>query len=158
VKLSEESELIELGMFDKFSGPARRVVFWARRDAGRSGAETIQPEHLLAGWLAEDQHDWAQTASSATPFVSSENAKAIRQMLVERTTPGVPKPDTVDMLLAERSRQVLIAADQRAGGSMITLLHLLWGLLSDEGSPASSLLRSKGITMEQVDEAIRKGL
>jgi len=159
-------------MFEKFSEPARRVIFWARLEAGRTGAQEIEPEHLLAGWLVEDQGDWARMAathfgeekagsvpdpdSPARPFVSLEHANALRQVLVEWTISGAPKPVAVDMPLGENSQQVIVAANQRAGDSTVGLLHLLWGLVRDDGSSVSILLKSNGITTEHVDLAIRR--
>jgi hypothetical protein len=160
-------------MFEKFSEPARRALFWARLEAGRTGAGEIELEHLLAGWLVEDQGDWAQMAAShfgeekprsvpnpdfpPSRFVSSERAKAIRQVLVEWTITGVPKPHAADMPMGERAQRALVAANQHAGDSTVGLLHLLWGLLSDESSSISILMKSNGITAEQVDHAIRGG-
>jgi ATP-dependent Clp protease ATP-binding subunit ClpA len=158
-------------MFEGFSIPARRVVFWARLEAGRSGSEMIEPEHLLLGLLAEDQGDWVrmmasrlgdravppaqEAASSHEPFFSGERVEKLRRMLAESNTPGTPKPDAMDMPLAERSTRALIAAQERAGASMVGLVHVLWGLISDQENSISNLLESNGVTVEQVEDAIR---
>lgn len=158
-------------MFESYSQPARRVVFWARAEAGRAGSEMIEPEHILLGLLAEDQRDWAQVmarhfgegmvgiveeSTSPLPFFSGERAGKLRQALAESANAGAPKPDTMDMPVAEGSQRVLVAAQERAGNATVGLVHILWGLMSEEGS-ISHLLKLNGITIDQVDDAIRRG-
>ena len=155
-------------MFEAFSESARRVVFWARREAGRSGSEFIQPEHLLQGLLAEDQRDWVRAmgsidetvamqnvAAPSRPFFSGEQAEKLRQMMAKSGSPAAPKPDTMDMPLAPSAKRALEAAQENAGSSMVTLLHLLLALRSDEQSSVGNLLKLTGITREQVQDAIR---
>jgi hypothetical protein len=83
------------------------------------------------GLLAEDQRDSLQVMASrfgdnraaipqevtppSGPFFSAELAARLRQMLAESTNLGDPKPDAMDMLLAERSQRALAAAQGRAG-------------------------------------------
>jgi ATP-dependent Clp protease ATP-binding subunit ClpC len=136
-------------MFETFSEPARRVVFWARREAGRSGAEFIEPEHLLEGLLVEDQR------APSRPFFSAEQAEKLRQMMTTSGSSAAPKPDTMDMPLAASAKRALKLAQKNAGSSTVTLLHLLLALRSDEQSDVGKFLKLTGITKEQVHEAIR---
>ena len=162
---------LELRMFENFSIPARRIVFWARLEAGRSGSDLIEPEHFLIGLLTEDQADWRERASylgvdrmkvkgasPSEPFFSGEVAEKLRQILAQSTPPGVPKPDALDMPLGEKSKRALIAAQERAGNSTVRMLHVLWGLMTDRESSVSHLLKSNGITVKQIEEAIENRL
>jgi ATP-dependent Clp protease ATP-binding subunit ClpA len=155
-------------MFDKFSESARRVVFWGRREAGRSGSEFIQPEHLLQGLLAEDQRDWVRAmglidetaamqnvAAPSRPFFSAEQAGTLRQLMAKSESAAAPKPESIDMPLAPSAQRALEVAIETAGNSAVTLLHLLWALIRDEQSSVANLLKSIGITREQVEDAIR---
>ncbi len=155
-------------MFETFSESARRVVFWARRDAGWSGSEFVEPEHLLQGLLAEDQRDWVRAmgsidetmamqnvAAPSRPFFSGEQAEKLRQMMAESGSPAVPKPDTMDMPLAPSAKRALEAAQENAGSSTVNLLHLLLALSSDEQSSVCNLLKLSGISTEQIRDAIR---
>jgi len=155
-------------MFERFSRPAVRVLFWARAEAGRLGSEWIEPEHLLLGVLAEDQRDWmraiprfagkrsigfeADPTPAPAPFFNAECASKLRQILT--ASAGTPKLDAVDMSLAERSKQVLAATAKRAEVGTIGLLHILWGL-SDADNSVSAVLKSVGVTVDQIDNAIR---
>lgn len=156
-------------MFEKLSFSARRVIFGARREAGRLGANYIEPEHILRGLLLEDQCDWAQAMagnsgerpiglpsneSPPPPFFTAECAAALRRMLPE-SAQGAPKPDSEDMPLAAASQQVLASAFAHAETPPVTLLHLLWALLCDEQDSVAILLKANGVTAEQVDSAIR---
>jgi hypothetical protein len=155
-------------MFERFSRPALRVLFWARAEAGRLGSDWIEPEHLLLGVLAEDQRDWARAiptlgsersigfeadpTPAPAPFFTAACASKLRQIL---TAPaGKPKMDALDLPLAKRSKQVLAATAKRDEGGTIGLLHILWGL-SDADNSVSAILKSVGVTVDQIDEAIR---
>ena len=153
-------------MFEKYSGPARRVVFFARLEAGQSGSDKIEPKHLLLGLLAEDQREWAEMGKRFgdesigdvrdTPsFFSGERAENLRKVLADSQTARVAIPDSMDMPLAETSRRILLAAKERAGHSTVGLLHLLWGLISDEEDSVCVLLKLNGVTVEHVEDAIR---
>ena len=144
-------------MFERFSRPALRVLFWARAEAARLGSDWIEPEHLLLGVLAEDQRDWTRAIPTlgsersigfeADPspvpaqFFTDDSASKLRQILT--ASAGRPKLDAVDMPLAERSKQVLAATAKRAEEGTIGLLHILWGL-SDADNSVSDVLKSAG--------------
>jgi ATP-dependent Clp protease ATP-binding subunit ClpC len=155
-------------MFERFSLPARRALFWARAEAGRLGSDWIEPEHLLLGLLAEDRRDWAKAiptlgsersigfvadpSPAPAPFFTAACASQLRQILT--ASAGKPKLDAVDMPLAKRSKQVLAVTAQRAEGGNIGLLHILWGL-NDADNSVSAVLKSVGVTVDQIDNAIR---
>ena len=155
-------------MFERFTTPARRAVFWARYIAGRSGSDWIEPEHLLLGVLAEDQRDWMQAIQAIAgqgrivlpqdrtpappPFFTADCAAKLREIL---TTPaGAPKPDVVDMPVSKRCQRLLAASARRSERGSITLLDLVCGLMTD--ASLSGILGSVGITIAPIDEAIRK--
>ena len=153
-------------MFERFSRPALRVLFWARAEAGRLGSDWIEPEHL--GVLAEDQRDWARAiptlagersigieadpTPSPAQFFTADSASKLRQILT--ASAGKPKLDALDLPLAKRSKQVLAVTSQRAAEGIIGLLHILWGL-SDADNSVSAVLKSVGVTVDQIDNAIR---
>jgi len=159
-------------MFEKFTHSAGRAVFWARLEAGRLGSVAIEPEHLLFGFLAEDQGDSEQRiagdhggepvgriailARDGLPFFSAELAAKLRQTLADAAHPGKSIPDTVDMPVSEPCRRALIAAaEQHTEQSKAHLLHILWALISDTEMPVRGLLKSNGVTVEQVENEIR---
>jgi ATP-dependent Clp protease ATP-binding subunit ClpA len=157
-------------MFDRFSEQARRTIFWARAEAGRLGSEAIEQEHLLLGLLIEDQGESEramasfvgnqtvvrpQTAPPIESFFRNETAGKLRLTLAESTSTGASKPNNVGMPLAERAQWALSAAKEHAGIATVQPLHILWGLISDKESPVGNLLNATGVTVEQVEDAIR---
>jgi ATP-dependent Clp protease ATP-binding subunit ClpC len=157
-------------MFENFSESARRVVFWARLEAGRSGADAIEPEYLLLGLLTEE-HGYSEqllasyihmdrsrvrdVASSSEPFFGGEVAEKLRHTLSESRPQAVPKPDATDMPLSETSIRALEVAQERAGNSTVRLLHVLWGLARGRDNSVSELLNLNGVTIDQIEDAIQ---
>jgi len=156
-----------VAMFRWLSEPALRVVFWARGEAGRLGSEAIEPQHFLLGLLIEDEGESVRAAASLLgiqtianpqperPFFRRETAGKLRLILEESAVLGAPKPDNVDMPVAERAQWALRAAAEHAGIAKVQLLHILWGLLSDKESSVGNLLNAHGVTVEQIEDAIR---
>jgi hypothetical protein len=158
-------------VFDRFSISGRRVVFWARKEAGSAGAEAIGPEHLLLGLLIEDQDDsrerFAEFAGAGrrvairagapvVPFFGPDTVKKLRAAVVESARPVEPIPDSADMSLSDPAKAVLKQLVESGDGQMIELLDVLRALLSDGGRFLSDLLASNGVTLEQVDAGIRE--
>ena len=155
-------------MFERFSIPAGRILFLARAEAGRMGSDWIEPEHLLLGVLAEDQRDWMQAipamagenriilpedpAPAPAPFFTPDCAAKLRQMLA--ASAGTPKWGMLDVPLAQRSKCVLVATAEQSERWRINLLDVLRGLMTDH--TVGEVLRSVGITLGQIDDAIRK--
>ena len=155
-------------MFERFSTPARRVLFLARAEANRMGSDWIEPEHLLLGVLAEDQRDWMQAipampgedriylpqdpAPAPAPFFTPDCAAKLRQMLA--ASAGTPNRGMIDVPLAQRSKCVLAATAEQSERWRINLLDVLRGLMTDP--TVNEVLRSVGITISQIDDAIRK--
>lgn len=158
-------------MFDKFSISARRVVFWARYEAGRLGFEAIKSEHLLLGFIQEDQGDVptilrdrgidrvispiAAAMPSEKQFLDSETAIKFR---VEFSAPGPlndPLASSVDMPLSEDAASALMAGQGHAHGATVGRLHLLWGLLENGESRLARFAVECGVTKELVENAIR---
>jgi len=144
----------------------------ARVEAARLGSETIEPEHLLLGFLAEDQRETEMRVSEASgnranavkieyepdhgrSFLDIQAATELRRTLTESTKVDASKSGATGMPLAKSAKMALSAAQDNAGGSTIDRLHILWGLLRDQDSSVSSLLKSNGVTVEQVEAAIR---
>jgi ATP-dependent Clp protease ATP-binding subunit ClpC len=151
-------------MFDRFSESARRVVFWARVEAGRLGSDAIEPEHLLLGLLIEDQRETSiefdtvlipQPSPPVAPFFRGETACNLRISLAKSADLGASKLSSVDMPFAERAASILSTAREHAGIATVQLLHILWALISDEQSSVCNLLIANGVTVEQVEGAIQ---
>jgi hypothetical protein len=151
------------GILERFSEPARVILFIARAQAGRSGSKAIEPDHLLFGFLIEDQGTSTRFLAAAfgdpeaqssslkaahEPFLNQKIAGQLHAGLASLAESGEPTPDNVDMPLAEVSQQVLETAAEHAGPSLVSPLHILKGLMNH------TLLEPTGITTDQIDAAI----
>jgi Clp amino terminal domain, pathogenicity island component len=134
-------------MFERFTEPARRAIFFGRFEASTLGSPWIEAEHLLLGLLREDRvlpHD-----------LSIEAKIAIRKRIEEqRGTASIPT--SVDLPLSRDSQHILhFAAEEsdKLRHNSIDTGHLVLGLLRID-CLASSLLRQHGIEYESYRQNI----
>jgi len=125
-------------MFDRFTERARRVIFFARYEAGMLGSAWIDTEHLLLGLIRED--------GILKRELSDKAKEAIRTRIEEqRTATNIPL--SVDMPPSHDSKQVLTFGAEESDKLQHTSIdtgHLVLGLLRME-CLATSLLRQHGI-------------
>jgi ATP-dependent Clp protease ATP-binding subunit ClpA len=131
---------------------ARRVLFFARYEASQLGSAYVEPGHVLLGLLREDK-------PLVRRFVGSHReVEDVRKQIVDLLPVGDRISTSVDLPLSQSSRAVLARAERervRAGVAMLETSHLLIGLLQEQ-SPASEILRARGLTLEKVREEIEK--
>ncbi len=145
-------------MFEKYTEKARRVIFFSRNEASQIGGRAIEPEHILLGLLREDLELFRRLLPEGTDLVAEANAV---RSAVEAAHPRDEKLSaSVDLPLSASAKQALsCAADQsqKMGHLHIGTEHLLVGLLRDDGSFASGLLRSRGLQLDEVEARISGG-
>jgi len=95
-------------MFERFTEPARRVIFSARYEASRYGSEHIESEHLLLGLLREDRAHgkWFPGQRNVGPEIRAEIEK--------RITWGEPISTIVEVPLAAECKKILLLASESA--------------------------------------------
>jgi ATP-dependent Clp protease ATP-binding subunit ClpC len=173
-------------MFERYTEQARRVIFFARWEAGDMGAEAIESEHLLLGlWregskvceaddlgaetidpepLQEPEHlllgHWRAGSGVIDDLIGrSDPWPELRARIKEHSPPGKRVATSVDMPLSEEAKRVLaFAAEEleRSGGKQVDIGHLLLGLLLEEGCFASGLLRERGADLETIRKRLEK--
>ena len=138
-------------MFEKYTEKARRVIFFARYEAGEFGSNSIETEHLLLGLLREDR---ALVSSLLPANVSMESLRARIEAQVERKEKIMT---SVELRLSDESREVLIYAAEESNNlrhSHIGPEHLLLGLLHVTDSLAEKVLRENGVNSSTVRQQI----
>ena len=131
-------------MFERYTERARRVIFFARKEASDFGAAAIQTEHLLLGLLTEDI-DMVKRFSLDWP-----SEERIREDITERATIGAKLPYSVDLPLSDECKHILayaIEEAERLDHSYISTEHLLLGLLRETNSLAAEILRAHRIDL-----------
>ncbi len=139
-------------MFERYTPNARRVVFYALREANDFGSSSINPEHLFLGLLREDKSLTHQALGSHA------DVEAMRDE-VEKHLPVREKvAQTVDLPLAPECWQVFKYAAAEAKGlnhQYIDTGHLLLGLLREESCFVSKVLQERGLRLADLREQMR---
>jgi ATP-dependent Clp protease ATP-binding subunit ClpC len=137
-------------VFERYTEKARRIVFFARYEAGELGALAIEPEHILLGIAREDPR--LVSSVFGFGFESIENLRSKLQR-DKRLSASVVIP------LSTRARRVLgHAADQaqQLKDNHIGTEHLLLGVLTEEGTNAAELIGDLGFELETLRDALRE--
>jgi ketosteroid isomerase-like protein len=140
-------------MFQRFTEKARRVIFYARYEAGQYGSSRIESEHLLLGLLREDK-------GLLWHFMDAEGSGIdIRGEIEKRVTRGEGFSTTVEVPLADDCKKILNLAVEEAdrlGHPRIGTEHLLLGMLLVESLLAAQILAETGIKPKPVREQLSK--
>jgi len=136
-------------MFQRYTEKARRVIFFARYEAGRFGLPQIENEHLLLALIREDQ-------TLMYGLMSPEDGEHIRSAIEsiyadEKNTSGdLPLSPECKQTINNAAKQADQLSDPHIGPE-----HLLLALLSQK-SFASELLTQRGVTAEKVLQSLKK--
>src|SRR5579864_4297264 len=145
-------------MFERYSEPARRVIFYSRYMAHQVGSPEIETEHLLLGLLRAD-------IVLARRFLGSPwAAEEIWQELERRDPVRATTPGNVDLPLSTEAKRVLFLAAEEADRlsskkirtAKIRTEHLLLGLLRDEECVAAALLHRRGLHLVSTREELSR--
>jgi ATP-dependent Clp protease ATP-binding subunit ClpC len=142
-------------MFERYSEPSRRVVFYSRYMAAQAGSPQIETEHLLLGLLRADM-------VLARRFLGSPWAAEEIWREVERKKPvRAAIPAEVDLPLSPEGKRVLLLAAEEAdsfSSKRIRTEHLLLGILRDEGDFTAALLSGRGLHLASTRNELRRNL
>ena len=141
------------GLFERYTEPARRTIFFARYEASQFGTKAIESEHLLLGLLPEHPR--------LADRLHRRNASAsqIRKEIEQRKPPGPKTPTSVDLPLSKECKRAMTFAAEEAREMRhqhIGNEHLLVGLLREEKCLAAELLRARGIDLEEARKDLRQ--
>lgn len=140
-------------MFERYTEPARRSLFFSRYEAGQLGSLTIDTEHLLLGILKEREPLVEHLVGAA-----GVSANTVRQAIQERTGPPVsPTAMTVEIpFSADAKRALEYAAEEseRLLHRHIGPEHLLLGVLRLERGLAWEILKERGLALASVRDAL----
>ena len=141
-------------MFERFTERARRVIFFARYEASQFGSTTIESEHLLLGLVREDGniincfHD------------QSLSSESIRAQITARVPIHEKVSTSIDLPLSNEGKRILAYAAEEAERlrhGQIGTEHLLLGMLREEKSLASQILRGHGLDVSAMRQQMAVG-
>ena len=140
-------------MFERYTEPARRVIFYSRYMAAQTGSPKIETEHLLLGLLRADMVLAQRFLGS--PWV----AEQVWREVEDKNPVRPPIPPGVDLKLSPEAKHVLrLAADEaeKFSSKEIRTDHLLLGLLREEGCFAAELLNGHGVRLGSTREELSR--
>ena len=98
-----------MGLFERYTDRARRVIFFARYEASALASSSIDTEHMLLGLLRE--------GAGITGNIFERNGltyAAVHRDIEARGRPQTPTSTSVDMPLSAEARRVLQHASDEA--------------------------------------------
>ena len=139
-------------MFARHTERARRVLLFARYEAGRAGSPAVEPEHLLLALIREG------TGLSALIFERARvSPDEVRRTIESRTTRRAATSSGEDLPLSASTNQVLEFAAQESDRLLHNYVgteHLLLGVFREQRSLAASILAERGLQINQVRDEI----
>jgi uncharacterized protein (TIGR03435 family) len=139
-------------MFERYTERARRVLFFARDEAGRAGSPAVEPEHLLLALIRE------ATGLSARIFERARvSPDEVRRAIESQTTRREATSSGEDLPLSASTNQVLEFAAQESDRLLHNYVgteHVLLGVFREERSLAASILAERGLQINQVRDEI----
>jgi uncharacterized protein YbbC (DUF1343 family) len=143
-------------MFERYTEGARRVIFLARYESSRVGAQAIEPEHLLLGVAREDKSLLRQFLPNGKGGI-----ELLRSQIERRLPMRERIPTSVELPLAPESKRVLHYAHEesdRLQDRHIGTEHLLLGLMREERSTAAQVLDELGVRLDAVRETLAQNV
>jgi uncharacterized protein (TIGR03435 family) len=133
-------------MFERYTEPARRMLFFARYEASRLGSLSIESEHLLLGLFREG------TGLTSRVFAGAQvRADDVRREVEGRSARREQVPTSVEIPFSTESKRILQYAAQESDRLLhdyIGTEHLLLGILREERSLAATILKHKGMRLD----------
>ena len=138
-------------MFERYTERARRVLFFARYEAGELGSASIRTEHLLLGLIREGKGLTSEIFARAhLPL------EAIRDEI--EISKGPRMDESVEIRFSPEILQLVanLAPEEadRLNDHYVGSEHLLLGLLREEATVAGSILASNGLRLDAVRQEI----
>jgi ATP-dependent Clp protease ATP-binding subunit ClpC len=132
-------------MFERYTEPARRALFFSRYEASLLGSLSIETEHLLLGLIREEK--------GLASRILERSLENIRNDIEGRTVSREKVATSVEIPFSAETKQALQSAADEADHLLhndIGTEHLLLGMLREESSLASDVLRKNGFELSGV--------
>ena len=154
----------EVDTWQRFTGPATRVVQYAQEEARKLGGNIVGTEHLLLGLVREGEGVAARVLERLGVSIGRVRHEVQRMLgLPEgRMSPSVPMP----MTLSPKAKRVLELALEEARElnprlglpNYIDTEHLLLGLIRETDGQAARVLHSLSVELDRVRSEVMKEL
>lgn len=139
-------------MFERFTERARRVLFFARLEASEFGSLSIEPEHVLLGLIREGRGLTTRLLTrSGVPVHVIKQEVQNRLLFKEKVSTSVEIPFSEP---AKRIVEYAVEESDRLHDRHVATEHLLLGILREERSAVATILREKGVRLDDIRDEI----
>jgi ATP-dependent Clp protease ATP-binding subunit ClpC len=137
-------------IFTRYTETARRAFFFARDEATQLGSTSIEPEHLLLGVFRENSIylDCFFADPSAIQAIPQETMASVRGSEKRNCSECLP-PSVACKRILRYAQEEAHRLNARVGGE-----HFLIGILREEESHASEILRKHGMDLTSAREKL----
>jgi ATP-dependent Clp protease ATP-binding subunit ClpC len=125
-------------VFERYTEPARRALFFARYELSELGGTAIETEHILLGLLREGNGLTTNLFARAEVHVDS-----VRREIQMRMPDGQRFPTSMELPFSQHAKRVLksgASESDRLGHNYIGTEHLLLGILREPDTVAAKIL------------------
>jgi ATP-dependent Clp protease ATP-binding subunit ClpC len=137
-------------IFAQYGQSARRAIFFARYEATQFGSGMIDTEHLLLGALHENDNRLNSL------FAGSDTLRAIVADARTHLTAGEKTRISRGLPLSPDCKRILAHSQEEADrlNHRVGVEHLLLGILREENSSASEILKRHGLQLSVLREKL----
>ena len=137
------------GIFSIYTERARRAIFFARYEASQFGNESIEAGHLLLGVLREN-------GDISSRLFEAKVMQAISQDVKAQLTKREKHYLSVNLPLSPECKRILAYTKEEADrlNQSVGVEYLLLGILRDDDSNASEILRKHGLQLSSMREKL----
>jgi hypothetical protein len=154
-KTSEEPELLDAGVFSRFTKETRHAVFQSQEEARRAQNQSIGTEHVVLGLLHEPECLAIKAIEAQAVSIGD-----LREALVAALGPaGEPISGHIPFTSeAKKLLELTVRESLRLGHHHIGTEHVLLGLLDHEEAAGAKVLAELGITKDRAEQWILAAL
>ena len=137
-------------MFENYSRAAKIAIMFARVEAGRVGAESIDTEHLLLGAMRTDP----VTISAIAPHMAVD---VVRERATAWHAPVEGLLNSVDMPLSDDAKRALeqaVASAATHGSTLVRTEHLLLSLTTTSPCHAKVIIEDVGANLDHLSDIV----
>jgi ATP-dependent Clp protease ATP-binding subunit ClpC len=142
-------------MFERYTEKARRVIYFARREASEYGIRQIESEHILLGLFRENP------ALLQTLLGPDAEETQIRKEIEKIIGRGERFSTAVEIPLTKESKKILTLAAEEADAIArrhIGSAHLLLALIAVRRSRAGRILAAMGFKLHSLRQRLASGI
>jgi ATP-dependent Clp protease ATP-binding subunit ClpC len=130
-------------VFERYTEPARRALFFARYEVSELGGEAIETEHLLLGVMREGKGFTSDILDGAKLQLA-----AVRADIEARMAGRMKRSTTVEIPFSQETKRILQSAGAEADRlrhDYVGTEHLLLGILCEPETAAGQILTAHGL-------------